>query len=180
MSLLSKIFGSKPEPPPPPVNLRIREILADYADELEERRVNHGPLWIFRRGMDHGAYARRLEAVVDESRFAGASAAIADDAGEAWSCSCRCRVHMRKDCIRCLLVERCPVHAEPDPETLRPATLEEPEMLAKELQAAYCEVADSYGAPTFVMDWDSLPEGHRRAFTEALRRVVCSRVAVTR
>lgn len=173
MSILDRFFNRTPAAvaTPPPSNKVIRGILAEYADELAEERGRSRGLWIFRPSVDHEHYARRIDAVIDDASLKAASSAIAGDA-ESWSCSCRCRLHMRAQCPKCLRVERCPVHTEADPASLRPAILEDPETLARAVHELYIESITEYEPQT----WEQLPQWHRAALVEAYRQVITSRV----
>ena len=52
-----------------------------------------------------------------------------------------------------------------------------PEALARAINEAYVAVLDEQGEGS--TPWDELPEEHRRALVEALRRVVCVRASTT-
>lgn len=98
------------------------EVFRNYAVALEEHAAAPPPrtgLWILTPTFDHEAWARELAALIieRESRIRQ-DAALRAAAGAKVSCECRCRAHGRGGCPRCLTVERCPLHHEPDPKAL--------------------------------------------------------------
>lgn len=101
----------------------VGEVLRNYAAALEEHAAAPPPrtgMWIMTPTFDHEAWARELAAViVDRERAIRTEAAVRALQGAKVSCECRCRAHGRGGCPRCLTVERCPLHFEPDPTALR-------------------------------------------------------------
>lgn len=98
-----------------------RALLSAYAERLREPPGNPA-LWIFTPNVDHELYAQALVILMEDAERRGRESYAAELASELDpdECGCRCRLHGHARCPRCLRVEACAVHADPDPADVLP------------------------------------------------------------
>lgn len=166
-----------PTEPLPPLEEQVRALLDDLSERSAEaaRGEKRGTLV---RGPDRALYVASVLAVFEELRNEGreeASEALLERVG--WECCCRCLAHRKIGCPKCLNVYGCPVHSEVGPELLRPDVLRDPEQLAREVHATYLDQLELPEGTPEPPSWTETTPEFRKAFEEAVRRVVCARVA---
>jgi hypothetical protein len=152
---------------------KVEDLLDDLCDKSDSDEAPLAPgLWIFRQRPDRRVYGQALLDLLDEE-IEKARAEVAESflRDRDFSCACRCREHGKAGCPLCLGIEGCPVHAEADPETVSKTLLSDPLETARALRAELGEL----GGIEFE-SWDDLDEDERRAWTEACRRVVTTRI----
>lgn len=152
---------------------KIEDLLDDLCDKTDADDAVAPGLWIFRQRPDRRVYGQAiLDLLRDEVEKARAAVAEAWLQGASFECACRCREHGKPSCPICLGVEGCPVHADADPETLEASLLADPLETARALRAELGELGGIEFEP-----WDDLDADERRAWIEACRRVVTTRIA---
>jgi len=172
--------ATSPELAPESLRGRLGAILDHYAekvavDALDDLR-SRVP-WIFRSRPDRGLYVEAVVGLMADERAAAFRDGVASmEERIGWECCCRCHLHRRIACPICLQVYGCPVHNEPDPATLHPELLRDPEGLARALHETLLGILDEGDEPQGLAAWETLPEDHRLALAEALRRLVCLQV----
>lgn len=156
------------------IEAKIKEVMDDCFSRLREdvESGGRGP-WIFTQRPDPEVYvAAILEICADERNDGIAEGAHAAYQHAELECVCRCRAHHRTGCPFCVQYESCAVHGDANPETLRPALLSDPYVVARALHRALGTHLP--GMP----DWDDpdLDQDYARAMVEAAAEVVASRI----
>lgn len=127
MKLLDRMramFGSgTAEAPDVQLEQACLELLQAYSAALDEHGSAPAPrhgMWVFVKTFDHSAWARDLaQVIVERETRIRMDAVRRATKGVEVTCACRCRAHGRSACPKCTTVEKCPLHHEPDPVTLR-------------------------------------------------------------
>ena len=99
----------------------IEKILEEYEAHLQRKAANYERgLWIFRQTPSDKPYVEAIQKLIDDAvSHTKAEMAVRFLESQEVFCTCRCRLHTMPACPKCLSVERCALHSEPDPKTLQ-------------------------------------------------------------
>lgn len=157
-----------------PFREQVKDLLEAYRADLEKDQ--EAPvLWIFRSLTDQDEYVRAIEDLIEEARGDARRERMLDIVSRVGGedCACTCKAHGKAACSHCLNVLSCPVHDDPDPETVRPNLLLDPVAVA---QALYSERMKLRPDISIHVRWENLKDGIKQAEIEVARRIVTARI----